>query len=389
MGLLEFLTSKFAPKKAKTAMVTLQTLNGYRPVFTSFKGAIYENELVRASIDALARHSSKLDPVIKGSAKPTFRSTMKYKPNPLQTWSQFLYQTRTILENRTTVFIIPVLDRYGNTTGIYPLVPSYCEVLESDGQLWLKYQFASGKTWVIELEKCAIITRFQYEKEFFGSGNAALKDTMDLVHIQNQAINEGVKQSATIKFIAKENNLIDPEDLELEQNRFAKHIQEQEGFLLFPSTYDEIKQVESKALVIDAEQRKLINENVYNYFGVNEDILQNKAFGDAWSAFYEGGIEPFAIQMSQALTAMNFTQREQAAGSEFIFGANRLQYMSNADKLNMSIGMLDRGGMNRDEVREMWNLPPLPNGEGQAFIIRGEYYNSADKIEEGKEDADE
>ena len=36
--------------------------------------------------------------------------------------------------------------------------------------------------------------------------------------------------------------------------------------------------------------------------------------------------------------------------------------------------MADRGIMNRDEIREIWNLPPLPNGQGQAYTIRGEYY---------------
>ena len=30
--------------------------------------------------------------------------------------------------------------------------------------------------------------------------------------------------------------------------------------------------------------------------------------------------------------------------------------------------------MNRDEIREIWNLPPLPDGAGQAYTIRGEYY---------------
>jgi hypothetical protein len=36
--------------------------------------------------------------------------------------------------------------------------------------------------------------------------------------------------------------------------------------------------------------------------------------------------------------------------------------------------MADRGIMNRDEIREIWNLPALPNGAGQAYTIRGEYY---------------
>ena len=119
---------------------------------------------------------------------------------------------------------------------------------------------------------------------------------------------------------------------------------------------------------------KAIKENVFNYFGVNDDILQNKAFGDKWSAFYEGAIEPFAIQFSDVITKMTYTERERASGSFIMATANRLQYMSNTEKLNVSSQMADRGIMNRDEIREIWNLPPLPNGQGQAYTIRGEYY---------------
>jgi hypothetical protein len=54
--------------------------------------------------------------------------------------------------------------------------------------------------------------------------------------------------------------------------------------------------------------------------------------------------------------------------------SNRLQYLTTTEKLNVSAQMADRGVMNRDEVREIWNLPPLPDGQGQAYTIRGEYY---------------
>ncbi len=117
-----------------------------------------------------------------------------------------------------------------------------------------------------------------------------------------------------------------------------------------------------------------IKENVYDYFGVNQDIMQNKAYGDAWSAFYEGAIEPFAIQFSDVVTKMLFTERERTAGSMVMATANRLQYMTNTDKLAVSSQMADRGIFNRDTIREIWNLPPLPDGQGQAYTIRGEYY---------------
>ena len=71
---------------------------------------------------------------------------------------------------------------------------------------------------------------------------------------------------------------------------------------------------------------------------------------------------------------MVFNESQIDKGDYIRITANRLQYMTNAEKLNVSSQMSDRGIMNRDEIREIWNLPPLPNGEGQAYTIRGEYY---------------
>ena len=151
--------------------------------------------------------------------------------------------------------------------------------------------------------------------------------------------------------------------------------------MLFPNTYNNITQVKADPWVVDADQMKVINDNVYRYFGVNEDILTNKAYGDAWSAFYEGGIEPWAIQFSEVMTKMLFTLREQSQGNIVMVTANRLQYMSNKDKLDVSAQLLDRGIMSINDVREIWNLPPVDGGD--ARIIRGEYYNADDKINDG------
>ena len=189
--------------------------------------------------------------------------------------------------------------------------------------------------------------------------------------------------------MAQLSNFAKAEDLKKERQRFTEENFARDakggGLLLFPNTYTNIKQVDVKPWVVDADQMNAIRSNVFEYFGVNEDVLQNKAFGDAWSAFYEGAIEPFAIQFSDVMTKMLFTLREQTQGNAVMATANRLQYLSNADKLNVSSQMLDRGIFNRDDVREIWNLPPLPNGEGQAYIIRGEYVNADQKIN-GDED---
>lgn len=388
MGLFEKIFKRPRPQGQPEGF--FKTLTAYTPAFTSWGGQLYESELVRAAINARATHISKLSVQVQGSAKPRLQTRLRTGPNEWQTWGQFLYRLSTILDVQNTAFVVPVQDDFGEATGIFPVLPSRCEVLQYSGEPWLRYQFSTGEYAAVEMSACGILTRFQYSDDLFGDDNAALTPTMELINIQNQGIAEGVKSAATFRFMARVNNFTKPEDLAKERQRFTKeNLRGEGGVLLFPNTYSDIQQIKSSPFVVDADQMDSIRKNVFDYFGVNEDVLQNKAYGDAWSAFYEGAIEPFAVQFSDVVSKMLFTERERASGSFLMATANRLQYMSNAEKLNVSAQMADRGIMNRDEIREIWNLPPLPNGQGQAYTIRGEYYLlGADGSETGKGDGE-
>ena len=386
MGLFDWI---FRPNEAKKsdqaleqAYTMFRTLTAYQPVFTNWGGAIYESEVVRAAIDARARHISKLKVETIGSANKSLQTKLKQGPNQWQTWSQFLYRTSTILDIHNTAFIVPVFDERMIITGIYPVLPTRCSLIDYKGELWLRYQFSSGDIGAVEFRKCALLTKYQYKNDFFGESNVALNDTMKLIGIQNQGIEEAVKNTSTFRFMAQMGNFVKPDDLKKERARFTRDNLSTEsdagGFLLFPNTYKDIKQIDVKPYTVDADQMEQIRENVYNYFGVNEDVLQNKAYGDAWSAFYEGAIEPFAIQFSEAITKAMFSERERAQGSLIMATANRLQYMSNNDKLNVSSQLLDRGIFSINDVREIWNLPPVENGDLR--VIRGEYYSADEKL---------
>lgn len=359
-------------------------LNGYVPRFTSYGGELYEMELIRAAINARAVHMSKLKVEISGSARPALQNKLKHGPNEFQTWSQFLYRLSTILDVHNTAFICPVYDEYGEPSGIFCPLPSGCEIVQYNNVPYLRYEFRNGGHAAIELNYCAIMTKYQYKSDFMGETNHALFPTMDLIHITNQGIEEGVKSAATYRFMAQLSNFAKEEDLAKERKRFTSKNFSSEaeggGLLLFPNTYTNIKQVDVKPWVVNDKQMEIIRKNVFEYFGVNEDVLQNKAYGDAWSAFYEGAIEPFAIQFSEVLTKMLFTFREQSQGNGVMATANRLQYLSNADKLSVSSQLLDRGIFSINDVRDIWNLPPVDNGDNR--IIRGEYYNADEKVSE-------
>ena len=389
MGMFDWLFGKKPEPKGKYEG-EFRMLEGYRPHFSSWNRDLYESELIRAAINARATHISKLRVQTQGAAKPGLQRKLKHGPNEMQTWGQFLYRLSTILDMHNTAFIVPVYDQYGEMSGVYAPLPERCEVVQYSGKPYLKYRFSDGKEAVIEFENCGVMTKMQYRSDFFGESNHALMPTMDLIHIQNQGIEDGVKSAATYRFMATLNNFAKDEDLKKERERFSRTNFGQDsnggGLLLFPNTYGNVKQIEAKPYTADADQMKLIKDNVFEYFGVNEDILENMAFGDKWSAFYEGVVEAFAIQFSDVMTKMLFTFREQSEGNIVTATANRLQYMSNADKLAVSAQMADRGLMTRNEIRDIWNLEPLPEPYGSQLPIRGEYYNVGENNNEPEND---
>ena len=384
MGLFDVIFGN-RPKTKGKYEGSFRLLNGYTPHFTTWGGSIYESELIRAVINARATHISKLRVEVQGSARQALQNKLKHGPNQFQTWSQFMYRLSTILDIHNTAFLCPVYDEFGEPSGIYTPLPSQCEILQYDDVPYLRYEFNNGKRAAIELEYCGIMNKFQYKNDFFGETNHALFPTMELINTQNQGIQEGVKSAASYRFMAKVGNFTLTEDLKKERKRFTEENFSKEadpyGILLFPNTYSDIKQVDVKPWVVDADQMKMIKDGVFDYFTMNEDVLQGKAFGDKWTAYYESSIEPFAIQFSEVGTKMLFTLREQTNGNRLMATANRLQYLSNSEKLQVSSQMLDRGIMSINDVREIWNLPPVEGGDER--IIRGEYWNADEKVGEG------
>lgn len=387
MGLLE----KIFPKKNRevNAGEYFRTFTAYAPIFSSWNGELYESELVRAAIDARSRHIAKLKVDIMGSAQPKLQTHLRQVPNSLQTWSQFLYRLNTILDMQNTAFIVPEYNNYMEQIGVVTFLPSKYELVQVNGEIWIRFSFSNGLNASEKLSNVGVMTKFHYNDDFFGSANTALDQTLSLIDIQNQGIEEAVKNASTYRFMAQVNNFAKAEDLAKERKRFtAENLRgEGGGILLFPNTYSNIQQIQQTAYTVDTSELELIRSNVERYFGVNEKVMNNTANGDELDAFFNGAIEPFAIQFSEVMTRMIFTPFEIAHGAQIIASANRLQYMTVSEKVSMSKELADRGAIMIDEIRDLFNLPPLPDGNGQHAPIRGEYYYvGEDKPQEGDTD---
>lgn len=384
--------SRNSEKRSKQQLLTQQfkLLNGYNATFSTFSGGIYEMDLIRASIESIATQCSKLNPMISGSKKyQELEKMLQYKPNYLMTTQQFISRVVTILKCENNAFIIPIYEDMTATKiiGLYPVSTKGSQILSDGKTIYLKYYIGDTPR-AIEYERVGHVKTHYYSKEYFGEGNEAIRPTLELMHTQNEGIIEGIKRSASIRFLAKLSNVLLEEDMKKERTRLEKEnlsADNNGGVLIFDNKYSDIKEVNSTPFIVDEKQAELIRKNVFNYFHISENIIQNKASEDEWNSFYEGCIEPIAIQLGQVLTNMLFTTQEIKRGYSVIFESNKLQFASNNTKLNVSQQLFDRGILTVNQVMDIWNLPHVEDGDKR--YIRKEYteISNLDKEEDNGE----
>ena len=371
MGVFEKIFKR--PRLQKQVNGYFQMLDGYTPIFTDYDGGVYEMELTRACIHTFASHCSKLLPVVTGPDSKGVQGILAGRPNPFMTVPQYLYKVATLYDAKNTCFIVPILDELDRLVGYYPVNPTQTEVLDVGGEAWLRYTFRNGKKAAIEFARCGVVSKYLYTNDIKGEDNRALDPTLHLISTQNQGIEEGIKNSASIRFMATVANLTKKEDMKKERKQWVTDNlgPDAGGLALFPANYSNAQQIQSQSRIVDPEQMKIIDTRVLNYFGCNEKILQNQATGDDWSAYYEGKIEPFVVQLALAMTCMTYTQNERTRGNAVCWNSNRMQYMNNADKLQTSTQLFDRGILSTNDVMDIWNLPHVEDGEKR--YIRKEY----------------
>ena len=374
MGIFDKLFGKENKSVASGAYPFYTALDGMTPIYTRFNGGVYEMELTRACIHTFANHCSKLEPHVRGADLRGLQHILDHRPNPFQTSAQFLYKTATIYDTENTVYIVPILNQYDQTVGYYPINPSLTEAKDVGGEMWLVFQFTDGEMAAIEWSRCGMVSKFLYSSDIRGENNMPLIPTMQLLDTQNKGIENSIKNSGRFRFMARSMNVLKEKDIEEYRKNFVRRnmSEEDSGLIVFPrDMFEDPKVINSDPKFIDAEQVKLIEQRVYNYFGTSEDILQNRAHGDAWSAYYEGKIEPFSIQLSQALSCMTFSANEMSRGNEIMYSANRLQYMNDSTKLAVTNGLRDRGIITTNQALDIWNLPHVEGGDTR--FIRKEY----------------
>lgn len=156
-----------------------------------------------------------------------------------------------------------------------------------------------------------------------------------------------------------------PEKLKQEKERFIKDYLQitNSGGIVATDQKTEYIPITGSNLVIDEKQIGAIKTKIYDYLGVSERIVNSSYTEDEWAAFYESTIEPIALQLSLEFTRKILSVREQAFGNQIIFESGRLQFSSNATKINLISQLIPYGLLTINQALEILNLPQVKDGD--------------------------
>jgi hypothetical protein len=72
--------------------------------------------------------------------------------------------------------------------------------------------------------------------------------------------------------------------------------------------------------------------------------------------------------MALQFTSKVFTGRQQGFGNEIIFEANRLQYASNTEKVQVATLLTNIGAASLDDILTIFNMPTIGGEEGSRRV---------------------
>lgn len=385
--------------KQPSTSTEIEIIDGRKAVFTRYNGDFVNDPDVITCVDTIARNAAKMHPVHlsdfagkKRREQDKISNYVAKKPNELQNAYKFYYQVVSNLFFYNDSIIYVQRDENYKLTGLYPLDFSEGKFYEHQGKIWVKFKFGRNKERFVPYSDCIHLTRFNDLDGLVGGSQRPLVKVLSFKHVLDEGIINAIKTTQSIRGILKSTkSILKPEDVKKMRDQFVKDFMDADnttgiGGLDATTTFDP---VELKPTVATAEQVKSIDNKILSYFGLNENIIQSKYNEDEWNAFYESVLEPIGIQMSLEFTDKIFTPTEKNYGHEIIFESNRLQYASNKTKIEI----LRYGGniFYVDELREVFNMAPLPDGEGQKILIDQNHQqnNNIDDSNDENEEGDE
>ena len=342
--------------------------------FYAWNGNLYQSDIVRAAIrpksravgKAVAKHLRNGPDGMKINPDVYMRFLLE-EPNPYMTGQMLQEKLITQLELNNNAFAYINRDENGYPTEIYPITATYVDAVQNNqGELFLRFTLKKGNTVTFRYTDVIHLRKDFNDNEIFGDSPAkALMPLMEIVNTTDQGIVKAIKNSNIIKWLLKFNQSLRPEDLKKQTKQFIEDYMNIESDTVGAAATDakaDAIQVDPKDYVPNAVQMDKTTQRILSFFNTNTKIIQGSYTEDEWISYYESSVEPDIMQLSGEYTRKLFSRRERGFGNRIIFESSNLNFASMQTKLNL-VQYIDRGVLSPNELRNILNLPPIPDGD--------------------------
>ena len=365
---MSILSKLFGRQPAQSKPQTFIEINS---AFNRFSGTGYNSAVFRAAVDAIARHTAKLQ---AHSADEGLERLLAQAPNAYMSAYDLLYKTAAAYFTHNNAFML--LQRADASKGvgsIYPLNPASVEFSPgSDGALYLECTFPDGRQVTFPYSDVIHLRRHFLTNDLLGDGNAPLYSLLDTADTLNQGIAASVKNGTSIRGVLKFTSLVNPAQVKAEKEQFVSDYfnpANNGGIAATDQRFDFVP-VGVNPYSVPKEQVEAVNRQITDYLGVGTSIVSGTYTENEFSAFYESIVEPFALQLSQEFKLK--------AGVEITFTAERMEFSSAATKIKLLHEAAPLGLITVNEARKLLALPPVQDGDRRLQSLN---YVSADKAD--------
>ena len=369
-----------------SSLPAFRLLSSYDSSFTPFNGRAWDIGTVRAAVDAWARNAAKIQPRHirrAGGRRETVHNSLErilqVRPNPYMTAYAFYYRVAAQFIVYNNAFILPVFDG-GKLTALYPINASRVDLVEDMGGMYARLTFATGNVYTVPYEHLVHLRRHYLDNDIFGDDNRPLLPALETADAFNKSMSKFARLVSVIRGILEAPTVTKQEDLAARRDAFVRDNFSMEangsGVIITDSKH-KYTPIQQKETPIPTGQLEFVRREIYDYFGMNEAIVQNKATPEEMDAFYRGQLVPFYMQLAQGLTNAIFTEREQSFGNEVLCEMDRIQFETLDKRVEAAQFLTNIGALELDQVLEVFGFPPIGGEEGKRRVQTLNMVNAA------------
>ena len=376
-------------------------------IYSNFGNDIYLSDFVNNAIDRVATEIGKIE--IKSIVQrgdniqiqnDDITRLFRFKPNPLQTTSDFLANVEWLRRKNRNAFIYPQYEIVETPTGkqfkryiaLYPLNPQAIHLGVNDGNIWeIKFDFEDGSSYVLPYAELIHLKWRRGSNTVIGGGDDTgrandyeVRRILDSLDKTIQGLPKAIEASLQIKGVYSAKTLAAGDKLNKIRDDFESHITTTKSGMIATDLVGDFTPVNINAPEISDTALKFLKSVIQERYGVSAAILSGDYDGEQHSAFYQTTIEDFIIQFEQAMTACFFSVREQDVGHRIKCYYSKVRYMSTPDKMNLAGLAKETGIMTLNQINEMFGIEPFPEGDRRLQSLNYVNIKDIDKYQLGR-----